>query len=131
VSASKERTTSNREILVAADQTVTSPFVMSFERSGGAAIIAATQIWDTSKPPAVCVDHQEFDKQSVNPDTRKVALPVGTYICVFDSSGTPNLNGTYSFVFAINGVAVDTAQGDCAAIPGLADRHDQCNLHVK
>jgi hypothetical protein len=115
---------------MAADQLVHSPFTISFSRSGGAAVIAATQLWDTSKTPFVCVDHEEFGDQALNPDTRTITLPVGTYICVFDSTGTPNLNGTYSFVLAINGIAVDTAKGDCSDTPGSADRHDQCNVIV-
>jgi hypothetical protein len=115
---------------MAADQTVKSPFSISFSRNGGAAIVAAIQIWDTSKNPFVCVNHQEFNNQALSPDSRNITLPKGSYICVFDSSGTPNLNGTYSFVLAVNGVPVDTAQGDCAATPGSADRHDQFNLYV-
>jgi hypothetical protein len=115
---------------LAADQSVRSPFTISFTRSGGAAIIAATQMWDTSKNPFVCVDHQTFSNQALNPDTRTITLPAGSYICVFDSTGTPNLNGTYSFTFAVDGKAVDTAKGDCAASPGSADRHDQCNVVV-
>ena len=116
---------------MAADQTVTSPFSMSFSRSGGAAVVAATQIWDTSKNPFVCVDHESFSSQAISPDSRTITLPVGAYICVFDSSGTPNLNGTYSFVLAVNGTPVDIANGDCAATPGSADRHDQFNLLVR
>jgi hypothetical protein len=87
-------------------------------------------MWDTSKNPFVCVDHQTFSNQALNPDTRTITLPAGSYICVFDSTGTPNLNGTYSFTFAMDGKAVDTAKGDCAASPGSADRHDQCNVVV-
>jgi hypothetical protein len=116
---------------MAADQTVTSPFALSFDRSGGAAIVAATQIWDASKTPFVCVDHQQFEDQSLTHDVRDIALPNGAYICVFDSSGTPNLNGAYSFALDVNGVPVDTAKGDCAATPGSANRHDQFNLYVK
>jgi hypothetical protein len=116
---------------MAADQTVKSPFSISFSRSGGAAVVAATQIWDTSKNPFVCVDHQSFSSQAVNPDSRTVTLPAGDYICVFESSGTPNLNGVYSFVLAVSGSPVDIAKGDCAATPGSADRNDQFNLLVR
>jgi hypothetical protein len=120
----------NKEYRVAADQTVSSPFTVSFSRTGGAAVIARLQIWDTSKSPFACVDHEDFTNQAINPDSRTVTLPVGKYIGVFDSSGTPNLNGSYTFVFTVNAVVVDTASGDCAATTGSADRHDQFNLIV-
>ncbi len=116
---------------MAADQTVASPFTLSFQRSGGAAVVAATQIWDTGQTPFACVDHQQFDDQSVANDARTITLPQGGYICVFDSSGTPNLNGVYSFALKVDGVSVDTAQGDCVATPGSANRHDQFNLFIK
>lgn len=115
-----------------AAQTVTGPFRMSFNRNGGGAVVSATTaIWDTSANPFKCVDYQAYQNQARNPDTRLLTLPAGDYICVFESSGTPNLNGVFSFELDVNDRVAERASGDCAAMPGDADRRDQFNLHVK
>jgi len=93
-------------------RTVTSPFNMSFTRSGGALITARADVWKADPGGWVHIAQFEFSNPTLPAEQLQGTLPSGSYTCVFKCYVEESLNGIYSFDFQIGGVDTYNDDGD-------------------
>jgi hypothetical protein len=91
---------------------VSSKFEMSFDRSGGAIIVARVDIWKPDEDQWRQVAALEFKNPLKATETIKGKLAAGQYTCVFQCFVQESLNGRYDFNFAVDGKPTFVDTGD-------------------
>jgi hypothetical protein len=91
---------------------VSSKFEMSFERSGGAIIVARVDIWQPTEEQWRQVAVLEFKNPLKTVEKIKEKLGAGQYTCVFQCFVQESLNGRYDFGFAVDGKPTFIDTGD-------------------
>jgi len=91
---------------------VSSKFEMSFDRSGGAIVVARVDIWKPEEDQWRQVGALEFKNTLKATEKIREKLAPGQYTCVFQCFVQESLNGRYDFSFAVDGKATFVDTGD-------------------
>ena len=91
---------------------VSTKFEMSFDRSGGAIIVARVDVWKPEADQWRQVRALEFKDPLKSTEVIKEKLARGQYTCVFQCFVQESLNGRYDFNFAVDGKATFIDTGD-------------------
>lgn len=110
------------------------PVPLALSRAGGSIVRARTDVWKAHADDWRLVASALFDDVTEPSESVDVALPKGTYTCVFQCFVQESLNGRYTFEFVVDGHPTFADKGDVNTTGAKDDRkqfQDQFILEVK